>query len=237
MTENRHVAQPDSARLNTRTKLTDSFHRQKSATGGATNKRTLALAQQPPHLLNQSAAAQTPGAEKDPKKMAKVEIPVSLDIDPFSTTDSFTSPSTTMNEMLLAKEGKADTRARPDDVASPESRKPAATPSPLMSEAEAAALRARVKKVEMESATLRHALLETKTELKAAEERLREKDTIIKDQEERINDLIDTRVPMDDMNDVMAENERLQKELKESEAMLAECQKVLEEYAAADEDL
>ncbi|KAJ2825411.1 hypothetical protein GGI24_003166, partial [Coemansia furcata] len=200
MTENRHTAQPDSARLTTRTKLTASFQLQKSATGGVTKKRKGALVQQSPHILNQGL--QTPGAEKDPKKMAKVEIPVSLDIDPF-TTESFTSPLSTMDEMLLAKD-------RPD-ITSPESRKSSATPSPRLSEADIAALRARANKAEIENVTLRHALLETKAELTAAEGRLREKDVLIKDHEYRIDELIDTRVPMDDMNDVMAENERLVK--------------------------
>ncbi|KAJ2005270.1 hypothetical protein GGI04_002313 [Coemansia thaxteri] len=238
MTENRHNSQPDSARPSARTRLTETFHRQKSATV-QTNKRKGMLSEQPAHLLNQSVAgAQQPGAaDKDAKKVAKVEIPISLDIDPFGA-DLFTNPLSTVDEMLSAKEsgaGGEQTRTRAEEVSTPDTRKPAASMmSPQTSESEVAALRARVKKVEIESVTLRHALVETKAELKAAEERLREKDAIIRDQEERINDLIETRVPLDDMNDVMAENERLQKELKENEALLAECQKLLEEYVAAD---
>ncbi|KAJ2061719.1 hypothetical protein GGI17_002894 [Coemansia sp. S146] len=227
MTENRHSALPDSARLTTRTQLTNSFQSQKSATGSVTKKRKGALVQQSSHMLNQ--AAQTPGAEKDPKKMSKVEIPVSLDIDPFSATEPFTSPLSTMDEMLLAKE------VRIGDATSPESRKSAATPSPQLSEAEIAALRARANKVEIENITLKHALLETKMELEDAEKRLREKDDLIKGQEERIEDLINTRVPRDDLDDFIAENKALTRKLTENEEMLAECQRVLEEYAAADE--
>ncbi|KAJ2489451.1 hypothetical protein IWW37_003969 [Coemansia sp. RSA 2050] len=221
MTENRHSALPDSARLTTRTKLTDSFQRQKAAAGSVTKKRKGALVQQSPHILNQ--AVQTPVAEKDPKRMAKVEIPVSLDIDPFSTTEPF-SPQSTMDEMLLAKEAKAD-------AASPESCRPA----PQHSEAEFAALSARAVKAETENVSLRHALLETKTELAAAEERLREKDVLIKDQEERINDLIDTRVPREDLDDFIESNKALKRELEDNEALLAECEKTLEEYARRDE--
>ncbi|KAJ2860721.1 hypothetical protein GGH94_005349 [Coemansia aciculifera] len=227
MTENRHSALPDSARLTTRTQLTNSFQSQKSATGGVTKKRKGALVQQSSHMLNQ--AAQTPGTEKDPKKMSKVEIPVSLDIDPFSATEPFTSPLSTMDEMLLAKE------VRIGDATSPESRKSAATPSPQLSVAEIAALRARANKVEIENVTLKHALLETKAELEEAEERLREKDDLIKDQEERIEDLINTRVPREDLDDFIAENKSLTEKLTENEGLLDECQRALEEYVAADE--
>ncbi|KAJ2870868.1 hypothetical protein GGH93_005255 [Coemansia aciculifera] len=200
---------------------------QKSATGGVTKKRKGALVQQSSHMLNQ--AAQTPGTEKDPKKMSKVEIPVSLDIDPFSATEPFTSPLSTMDEMLLAKE------VRIGDATSPESRKSAATPSPQLSVAEIAALRARANKVEIENVTLKHALLETKAELEEAEERLREKDDLIKDQEERIEDLINTRVPREDLDDFIAENKSLTEKLTENEGLLDECQRALEEYVAADE--
>ncbi|KAJ1840904.1 hypothetical protein LPJ73_006291, partial [Coemansia sp. RSA 2703] len=93
-----------------------------------------------------------------------------------------------------------------------------------------AAMRVLLNKSETELLSLKHQLVETKAELKAAEERLREKDALIKDQEARIDDLIESRVPMDDMNDIMDENARLRKELKENEELLAECQKLLEEY-------
>ncbi|KAJ2723397.1 hypothetical protein GGI07_002672 [Coemansia sp. Benny D115] len=220
MNENRRAStHPELHKPSARTKLTETYHKQKSVTT-ANNKRKVILSEQTASTLNQSQA-HTGGAEKDAgKKPTKVEIPVSLDIDPFSG-ETYADPQNAMDKMLHAKGG--------DELKSPE---PAKRVSLGLNEAEAQALRALVKKSETDLLTLKHQLLETKAELKAAEDRLREKDAIIREQELRIDELIETRVPMDDMNDIMAENERLQKELKENESLLAECQKLLEEYVA-----
>ncbi|KAJ1922834.1 hypothetical protein GGI13_001308 [Coemansia sp. RSA 455] len=227
MTENRHSAKPGSFRPARRFKLLDGYLGQETTAGGVSKKRKAVLVEQSPHMLNQAAAAQASGAKRDPKKMSKVEIPVSPDTDPFSTNESITSPLTTMDEMLLAKD------IRVGDVTSPESRKSAATPSPQLSEAEIAALRLQASKMEIENVTLKHALLEAKTELEDAEKRLREKDDLIKDQDQRIEDLIDTRVPWKNLEDFIAGNKVLEERLKENEKLLADCQKSLEDYVAA----
>ncbi|KAJ2877535.1 hypothetical protein H4R27_006173 [Coemansia aciculifera] len=194
MTENRHSALPDSSRLAKRTKLVDAWQRQKPTTGGITKKRKGALAEQSPHIRNQATTVQAPGAKKDLKKMSKVEIPVSLDIDPFSTTEPITSPLGTIDELLLAKEGRIG------DVTLPESRKSAATPSP---------------QVKLENDTLRRALSEAKAELTAAEERLHKKEVIIKN-------LADTHVHLDVLNTVVAEKRLLQDKLEDAEKRLHE---------------
>ncbi|KAJ2061720.1 hypothetical protein GGI17_002895 [Coemansia sp. S146] len=224
MNENRHSTQPDSARLAKRTKLVDSFQRQKSATGGVTKKRKGTLAEQSPYIRNQATTVQAPGARKDPKKMSKVEIPVSLDIDPFSTTESITSPLSRMDEMLLAKEGQIG------DVTLPESRKSAATPSPQLSEAEIAALRARANKVELENDTLKRALSEAKADLTATEERLRKKEVIVKN-------LVDTHVHPDVMNKVVAEKRLLQDKLEGVEERLREKDNIIRDRDERIEDL
>ncbi|KAJ1643593.1 hypothetical protein J3B02_000062 [Coemansia erecta] len=245
MNENRRAAaQPETLKQSARTKLTETFHKQKSATASA-NKRKVVLSEQTASSINQSQAAlaaSTAGAaDKDTKKVAKVEIPVSLDIDPFGT-EGFKSPQNALDKMLSAKGmvtaglGTESARAKSDDVLSLEhSKGAAATTLGAANESEAATLstlRALVKKSETDLLTLKHQLLETKAELKAAEDRLREKDAIIKEQEARIDELIESRVPLDDMNDIMEENARLRQELKENETLLSECQQLLEEYVA-----
>ncbi|KAJ1720836.1 hypothetical protein LPJ53_004580 [Coemansia erecta] len=231
MNENHRTAQSESLKQSARTKLTETYHKQKSATATAAAKRKTALSEQTPSSLNQSSAngGMQGAADKDAKKTTKVDIPVSLDIDPFSA-DGFTSPQTALDKMLSAKDG----RVKADDIMSPDhSRQIGVMGSQTLNENDAsalAAMRVLVKKSETDLLTLKHQLLETKAELKAAEDRLREKDALIKDQEARIDDLIESRVPMDDMNDVMDENARLRQELKDNEALLAECQKLLEEY-------
>ncbi|KAJ2300918.1 hypothetical protein IWW55_003853 [Coemansia sp. RSA 2706] len=230
--ENRHALQTDTHRPTTRSKLTESYHEQKTA-GGAATKRKVVLSEQSQRTLNQQSQA-TAGAEKDPKKMAKLDIPVSLDIDPFASK-SYTDPQDAVDKMLLAKGAKGSdiaNREGSSDVMSPVAKHDAAV---AKSKEAMDALASRAKRAETEVLTLKHQLVETKAELKAAEGRLREKDAMIKDQETRIDELIESRVPMDDMNEVMVENRRLQQELSENEALLAECQKLLEEYVAADE--
>ncbi|KAJ2361208.1 hypothetical protein IW150_007301 [Coemansia sp. RSA 2607] len=228
MNENHRTTQSESLKQSARTKLTETYHKQKSAT--AATKRKTALTEQTASAMNQPSANGTQGAgDKEAKKPAKVDIPVSLDIDPFSA-DGFTSPQTALDKMLSAK----DARAKMDDIMSPDrGRQAGALSAQGLSEDDAAtlaAMRVLLNKSETELLSLKHQLVETKAELKAAEERLREKDALIKDQEARIDDLIESRVPMDDMNDIMDENARLRKELKENEELLAECQKLLEEY-------
>ncbi|KAJ2776918.1 hypothetical protein H4R18_005420 [Coemansia javaensis] len=175
---------------------------------GEAAKRRSAPLQHSHKKPNQHAAAG--GGEK---KAAKMEIPVSLDIDPFAA-ESYRDPQGAVDKMLSDK-AQPDARAAAGDK-------------------DAAALLVRARKAETEVLTLKHQLLETKTELKAAEARLREKDAMIKDQAARIDDLIESRVPRDDMDEVMADNARLKTELAENEALLADCQKLLEEYVAVD---
>ncbi|KAJ2853258.1 hypothetical protein GGI22_004938 [Coemansia erecta] len=247
MTENHSARNTDVSRSTPRSKLTDAIHEQKTAT----NKRKVVLSEQSAKTLNQQPVCGTAGAaDKEPKKVAKVDIPVSLDIHPFSAQGEFTSPQSALDKMLSAKgsgaasenDGANSANRRPLDRGSPELRK---TPSansihgggvahtPRTGKDDVSFWHARAKRAETEVLTLKHQLLETKAELKAAVDRLREKDAIIKDQELRIDDLIESRVPMDDMNDIIAENKRLQQELKENEALLAECQTLIEEYASA----
>ncbi|KAJ2343709.1 hypothetical protein IWW50_006035 [Coemansia erecta] len=166
--------------------------------------------------------------------MAKIEIPVSLDIDPFAT-ESYTDPQGAVDKMLQAKGTKNADDSEKESLADIKS--PAAKHDAAAAKGREAmdALTLRAKRAETEVLTLKHQLLETKSDLKAAEDRLREKDAMIKDQELRIDELIESRVPMDDMDEVMAENKRLQQDLAENEALLADCQKLLEEYVAADE--
>ncbi|KAJ1924451.1 hypothetical protein GGI09_005618, partial [Coemansia sp. S100] len=227
MTENRHSAKPGSLRHARRFKLLDVYLGQETTAGGVSKKRKAVLVEQSPHVLNQTAAAQAPGAKRDPNKMSKVEIPVSLDIGPFSTNDSITSPLNTMYETLFAK------KIRVGDVTSPESCKSAATPSPQLSEAEIAALRLRASKVEIENVTLKYALLEAKTELEDAKKRLREKNYLIGEQDNLIEILTNTRVPRDDVEDFIARNGVLLDALEKNEKLLAEFPKSLEDYVAA----
>ncbi|KAJ2499623.1 hypothetical protein GGH96_003380 [Coemansia sp. RSA 1972] len=230
--ENRRALQTDSQRVTTRTKLTETYHEQKTV-GATTGKRKVVLSQHSQKALNQQTPTST-GPEKDAKKVAKIDIPVSLDIDPFAT-DSYTDPQGALDKMLQAKETKSADNIEKDNLA--EMRSPAAKHDAAAAKSREAmdALTSRAKRAETEVLTLKHQLLETKTELKAAEDRLREKDAMIRDQELRIDELIESRVPMDDMDEVMDENKRLQRELVENEALLADCQKLLEEYVAADE--
>ncbi|KAJ2696030.1 hypothetical protein FB645_006313 [Coemansia sp. IMI 203386] len=242
MNENRRVTQSETLKQSARTKLTETFHKQKSATASA-NKRKVVLSEQTASSMNQSqtalSAAATGVADKDAKKIAKVEIPVSLDIDPFGT-DGFTSPQNALDKMLSAKGMitglTADgTRVRSDDVLSPEHSRSTVAATLATGESDSVtsiSLRALLKKSETDLLTLKHQLLETKAELKAAEDRLREKDAIIKEQEARIDELIESRVPLDDMNDIMDENSRLKQELNENEVLLSECQRLLEEYVS-----
>ncbi|KAJ2804254.1 hypothetical protein H4R21_001714 [Coemansia helicoidea] len=238
MAENQ-PAQTEPAR-GARANLAETPYAQKTAAAAAATTRKTVLSQHSHKRLNQHAAATGPGAEKEPKKMPKMDIPVSLDIDPFST-DSYTDPQGAMDRMLSAKGGDGgDERQAPATAGGKAAAKgdaaagslPAVTPRG--GEKDAGALLARVRKTETEILTLKHQLLETKADLKAAEARLREKDAIIKDQEERIDELVESRVPRDDMDEVVAENLRLQQELRDNEALLADCQKLLEEYVAAD---
>ncbi|KAJ1743203.1 hypothetical protein LPJ68_001207 [Coemansia sp. RSA 1086] len=223
--QNRRLLQTESQRAATRSKLSEPLYEQKTA-GSAVSKRKAILSEQSQKAQNQQSPAAA-GPDKDTKKMAKIDIPVSLDIDPFSS-ESYTDPQSAMDKMLSAKDVKS-----PENV---EKEGNAELKSPAAKSKEAVeALTLRAKRAETEVLTLKHQLLDTKAELKAAEDRLREKDAMIKDQEARIDELIESRVPMDDMNEVMEENSRLQKDLAENEALLAECQKLLEEYVAADE--
>ncbi|KAI8322689.1 hypothetical protein GQ54DRAFT_310783 [Martensiomyces pterosporus] len=247
MSENRPVVHSEALRLSARARLNETFHKQKTA---ATNKRKGALSVQSPNTLNHTAP-QVLGAEKEAKKLARGgdDGPISLDINnPFSADTFTTNPQTEMDKKLSAKasslsdnqqqqqqRGKAGGE---DSGASPESTRPSkpnASSPQNAGQQEVALLMARAKKSETEVITLRHQLLETKSELKAAEDRLREKDALIKEQESRIDELIETRVPQDDMDGVIADNKRLAQELRENEALLAECQRLLEEYVAADE--
>ncbi|KAJ2523080.1 hypothetical protein GGI11_001562 [Coemansia sp. RSA 2049] len=240
------------------------MHEQKTASGGggAGIKRKVVLSEQSAKTLNQQPPVQTygndtAGTEKELKKQAKVDIPVSLDIHPFSAQGEFTSPQSALDKMLSAKSAggeNADINSggnyntnrlattRPHERGSPELRKtPSAAGSmygggightPKAGKDDSSLWYGRAKRAETEVLTLKHQLLETKAELKAAEDRLREKDSMIRDQGQRIDDLIETRVPQDDMDDIIAENKRLQLELKENEALLAECQQLIEEYAS-----
>ncbi|KAJ1733972.1 hypothetical protein LPJ61_001308 [Coemansia biformis] len=223
MAENLQAAQADPPTA-ARTKLAETPHEQKAA--AATRKA--ALSQQSQKRLNQRAAGNGVGAEKEPRKVLKMEIPISLDIDPFAT-DSYMDPQGAMDRMLSAKDGGRSSPSR--DVAVG----PGVAATPRGGEKDTGALLARVRKAETEVLTLKHQLLETKAELKAAEDRLLKKDAMIKDQELRIDELIESRVPRDDMDEIIAENTRLAQELQDNEALLADCQKLLEEYAAADE--
>ncbi|KAJ2661315.1 hypothetical protein IWW48_002468 [Coemansia sp. RSA 1200] len=265
MTENRSTLNSESLRPMSRSKLTETMHEQKTATGGVGIKRKVVLSEQSAKTLNQQPPAQTHGndtvgTEKELKKQAKVDIPVSLDIHPFSAQGEFTSPQSALDKMLSAKSAggeNADINSsgnynnnsnnrlaatRPHERGSPELRKtPSAAGSmygggightPKAGKDDSSLWYGRAKRAETEVLTLKHQLLETKAELKAAEDRLREKDTMIRDQSQRIDDLIETRVPQDDMDDIIAENKRLQLELKENEALLAECQQLIEEYAS-----
>ncbi|KAJ2752360.1 hypothetical protein H4S06_003947 [Coemansia sp. BCRC 34490] len=254
----------ESLRSMSRSKLTETMHEQKTAAagGGAGIKRKVVLSEQSAKTLNQQPPAQTygsdtAGTEKELKKQAKVDIPVSLDIHPFSAQGEFTSPQSALDKMLSAKSAggeNADINSggnyntnrlattRPHERGSPELRKtPSAAGSmygggightPKAGKDDSSLWYGRAKRAETEVLTLKHQLLETKAELKAAEDRLREKDSMIRDQGQRIDDLIETRVPQDDMDDIIAENKRLQLELKENEALLAECQQLIEEYAS-----
>ncbi|KAJ2559782.1 hypothetical protein EV175_000167 [Coemansia sp. RSA 1933] len=251
MNENHSTLNSETLRSTPRSKLA----------GTATNKRNVVLSEQSAKTLNQQQQPATGGGEpkgaayKEPKKMAKVDIPVSLDIHPFSAQGEFTSPQSALDKMLSAKSTTSGTASatendganrRPIDMGSPELRRmPSASAvhgggiahTPKASGKDDVSLwHARAKRAETEVLTLKHQLLETKAELKAAEDRLREKDTIIRDQEMRIDDLIESRVPQDDMDDIIAENKRLQQELKENETLLAECQQLIEEYAAANDN-
>ncbi|KAJ2608139.1 hypothetical protein H4S08_004566, partial [Coemansia sp. RSA 1365] len=184
--------------------------------------------------------------EKDPKKFVKMDIPVSLDIDPFST-ERYTDPQDALDKLLSEKGGgtrdtdsehhrsqtKGDEKGLSSEIRSPGTASDATAIT--LKSGDSGALLARAKKAETEVLTLKHQLLDTKAELKAAENRLCEKDAIIKDQSLRIDELIESRVPQDDMDDIVTENIRLQEELKENESLLAECQQMLEEYVAADE--
>ncbi|PIA18304.1 hypothetical protein COEREDRAFT_79802 [Coemansia reversa NRRL 1564] len=246
MAENRHLLAADSLRQqHTRTKLTESFHEQKAASA----KRKVVLSEQSQRVQNHqhvTPASYGTGVEKDPKKLAKMDIPVSLDIDPFST-ERYADPQDALDKLLSEKGGTRDTDSEHHRVQTKgdekglfsEIRSPGTAASDATAitpkSGDAGALLARAKKAETEVLTLKHQLLDTKAELKAAENRLCEKDAIIKDQSLRIDELIESRVPQDDMNDIMTENIRLQEELKENESLLAECQQMLEEYVAADE--
>ncbi|KAJ2515653.1 hypothetical protein H4217_005040 [Coemansia sp. RSA 1939] len=264
MTENRSTLNSESLRSMSRSKLTETMHEQKTASGGggAGIKRKVVLSEQSAKTLNQQPPVQTygndtAGTEKELKKQAKVDIPVSLDIHPFSAQGEFTSPQSALDKMLSAKSAggeNADINSggnyntnrlattRPHERGSPELRKtPSAAGSmygggightPKAGKDDSSLWYGRAKRAETEVLTLKHQLLETKAELKAAEDRLREKDSMIRDQGQRIDDLIETRVPQDDMDDIIAENKRLQLELKENEALLAECQQLIEEYAS-----
>ncbi|KAI9500590.1 hypothetical protein GGI25_005971 [Coemansia spiralis] len=255
MTENHNALHSDVMRQNQRVKSTDTVHEQKIDTG-LPNKRKVILSEQPPNLSNQqtTGAHGAAGTEKASKKVAKVDIPISLDIHPFSTHGEFASPQSAMDKMLSAKansttasdsehannshSARFDGAATPDYLKSPTAGANGniAAQTPMAGKEDIAVWRTRAKKAETELLTLKHQLLETKAELKAAEDRLREKDSIIKDQGMRIDELIESRVPLDDMDDIVAENNRLQLELKENEALLADCQKLLEEYAADEDD-
>ncbi|KAJ2078331.1 hypothetical protein H4R24_004549 [Coemansia sp. RSA 988] len=247
MSENRHALAADSYRQqqHTRTKLTESFHEQKAVSG----KRKVVLSEQSQRIQNHQHVAPSPHGtviEKDPKKLAKMDIPVSLDIDPFST-ERYTDPQDALDKLLSEKGGardadseyhrvqtKSEEKGTPSEIRTSGFAVSDAVMTPKSGDKDTGTLLARAKKAETELLTLKHQLLETKAELKAAENRLSEKDTIIKDQSMRIDELIESRVPQDDMNDIMAENIRLQEELKENESLLAECQQMLEEYVAAD---
>ncbi|KAJ1663319.1 hypothetical protein IW140_005099 [Coemansia sp. RSA 1813] len=262
MTENRNALNSDALRSTPRSKLIDAIHEQKTA-AGAPNKRKVVLSEQSAKTLNQQpvpaglgGGSAGGGADKEPKKLAKVDIPVSLDIHPFSAQGEFTSPQSALDKMLSAKGNTTASTGENDGAnsanrlggalerGSPELRKTPSASSvhggiahtPRTGKDDVSFWHGRAKRAETEALTLKHQLLETKAELKAAEDRLRQKDGIIKDQELRIDDLIESRVPQDDMDDIIAENKRLQQELKENEALLAECQKLIEEYAAGGAD-
>ncbi|KAJ2847978.1 hypothetical protein IWW36_003562, partial [Coemansia brasiliensis] len=194
--ENRRLLQTESQRVTARSKLSEPLYEQKTSMS-AVSKRKAILTEQSQKALNQQSPAAA-GPDKDMKKMAKIDIPVSLDIDPF-TSESYTDPQSAMDRMLSAKDVKSPENAEKEG--SLELKSP-----PAKSKEVAEALVLRVKRAETEVLTLKHQLLDTKAELKAAEERLREKDALIKDQEARIDELIESRVPMDDMNEVMEEN-------------------------------
>ncbi|KAJ1964358.1 hypothetical protein GGI12_001471 [Dipsacomyces acuminosporus] len=249
MNENRQVVNSEALRPSARARLNETFDKQKSIV--ATNKRKNALAKQSQNSLN-VVSPQGTGAEKGVKRVAKtMEIPSSLDIDnPFSTDTFTTNPRTEMDKRLSAKTVNAvpnnhgqqqyqqhqyqHQHQNASSTTNADDKPPADSPS-VADQQEIALLKAKLKKTETELITLKHQLSETKSDLKAAEDRLREKDSLIKEQEERIDELIETRVPQDDMDSIMADNKRLAQELKDNEALLAECQKLLEEYVAADE--
>ncbi|KAJ1948220.1 hypothetical protein FBU59_001694 [Linderina macrospora] len=211
MSENRPT---ETRRLTTRAKLAETYNKQRPV---KTTKRQTprVFAEQSANQQNQNTTTVHP--EKQPKKPAKSELPASLGDNPFDRGMHATSPQSEVDRQLSARSD--DTTLQSDQVST---------------EQQLANLLAKLKRSETEAVSLRHQLAEAKAELKSAEDRLREKDAMIREQGKRIDELIEERVPMDDMEEVMSENKRLAAELAENEGLLAECQKLLEEYVAAD---
>lgn len=246
MTENRRGRLPDSARPSSRTKPMDTpstMYRQKSA-AVVSHKRKVVLSEQPPHLLNQGTNANTDDGDVKKTPSAKLNIPLALDMDQFTNTQSFSSPQHRVDGMLLAKEDgyTSETNNRQSFDAETEMMSPTKKWTPkdnamtrALEKEHLATVESQLFKANTEVVALRQKLQDTKRDLKDAEDRLREKDVIIKDQEEHINELIESRVPKDDMDQVMTENERLKKELEENETLLTECQELLEKYVEAEE--
>ncbi|ORX72445.1 hypothetical protein DL89DRAFT_265996 [Linderina pennispora] len=177
--------------------LAETYHKQRPVKQ-TRRQVTKVFSEQPLNLQNQITSGLP---EKESKKPAKSELPVSLGDNPFDRGMDATNPQSEVDRQLSARSD--DTALQPDQVAA---------------EKQLASLQSKLKRSETEVITLRHQLAEAKADLKAAEDRLREKDKMIREQGKQIDELIDERVPMDDME----------------AALLAECQKLLEEYVAAD---
>ena len=91
---------------------------------------------------------------------------------------------------------------------------------------------------------LTQAIFEKDAEIEALKSKLAERDDavasftrkiedqkqLIKESQEQIERMLETHVPRDDIDDLVTENQRLTTELRENEELLAECQKMLEEY-------
>ncbi|KAJ1673068.1 hypothetical protein EV182_005957, partial [Spiromyces aspiralis] len=85
---------------------------------------------------------------------------------------------------------------------------------------------------EAEIASLKSKLAEKDDEIAALKRKCADQEQLVKESQNQLERILETHVPRDDIDDLVEENQRLTAELRENEELLAECQKMLEEYVA-----
>ncbi|KAJ1922042.1 hypothetical protein H4219_000389 [Mycoemilia scoparia] len=78
--------------------------------------------------------------------------------------------------------------------------------------------------------SLKSQLLDEESSKKDLKRKLEDKEQELREVKSKVEEMLETHVPRDDMDDIIAENQKLTRELRENEELLSECQKMLEEF-------